>query len=985
MKKNRQFDFREEYFIFFIKERVSKMVHDLRELHAFLDFYGVLSDELSNKSTELLSYKNIHIFLSLKKRIDNPNKFYNQDVFFAKIASQKIIDKEQLGKHWADFFLVCQELQTTIVNTFDNRLRFTDKSLNAGDISKPSIEDELCQLITHLYSQIRELKLKTHELIVFLNAYELTEEKTSVSSVIPSHEEHLFFSMPEEVLVSILTHCDIEDLLAAQIASKNLSRVAATAFAVRFKKNPAQVISHLSQIAPKEAYDFVEGYRCTSEYKALKSLVENKMPMSDHEVACYMLTRHHKALPDIEQLINVSNAPYLDEKTRVHLRVLTRLAQKVDKHYLDAKTIRYLQELIQPPQKVDKPYLDDKTREHLYVYAPEVDREKSTALFDLFKTNFPKTYLNLLPFISLMEVDLAGADLSHASLSHFCFGWQDMSAMILFHANLSYADLNSSLLSQANLRQANLLHAILVKACLDNALLEKANLSHANMRNVKLRQANLKQAILRWADLSGAVFEGTLIEGADFTGTNLAYARFINVDMRTIDLSQLNVEWTYLKKVRLVSEAALEDPEKLEDFFNSFEKNLVTHTPGSRMKWRIQMLKDLKRLMIPSALKPETKMLFLKKILAHYPPETFSSTIFIKKHPFKYLFEQFELTQVDHSMEEVERPLQDEVISILDELQYRIDNSSSGMRISLLDLEDRFAQCFSQVPKLTNVNQICQLSSHHFFLLQLIYFINAHNSVLNPYLVNYPQNNLGGPRDPKHYASQIFDGQLFDIEQLQTIQPEELETYLYGDEDFVINRYGSLSLNRVKLGGLLFSYYPYKKGTCSSVEIIDFQNRRLKFVFNFLMGQCPLLPIEMYFPLNVFGDLGRRATFDAKDIFDMRAGLELRASITYYIFATQKGPIPDLIPIKRIVPRPENKNTEACINARDDKDEIPDLIPTKRIVPCPENKNPEACINTRDDKDEIPLLGENRYGLYHRKENNDSRLLVAEKMLCVLT
>ena len=419
--------------------------------------------------------------------------------------------------------------------------------------------------------------------------------------------------MPEEVQVSILTHGDIEDLLAAQIASKNLSRVAAEAFAVRFKKNPAQVISHLSQIAPKEAYDFVEGYRRTSEYKALKSLVENKMQMSDHEVACYMLTRHHKVLPGIEQLRNVSNAPYLDEKTRVHLRVLILLAQKVDKHYLDAKTRRHLRELIQPAQKVDKPYLDEKTSGHLRMYAPEVDIEKSTALFDLFKTNFLKTYLNLLPFITFSEVNMVDADLSHVSLSHFGFGWKNMSAMSLFQANLSYADLNTSKLRQANLRQANLLHAILVDACLDNALLEKANLSHANMQNITLRQANLKQAILRWADLSGAVFEGTLIEGADFTGTNLTCARFINVDMRTIDLSQLNVEWTYLKKVRLVPEAALEHAEKLEDFFNSFEKNLVTHTPGSRMKWRIQMLKDLKRLMIPSSLKPETNMLFLKK------------------------------------------------------------------------------------------------------------------------------------------------------------------------------------------------------------------------------------------------------------------------------------------------------------------------------------------------------------------------------------
>ena len=79
-------------------------------------------------------------------------------------------------------------------------------------------------------------------------------------------------------------------------------------------------------------------------------------------------------------------------------------------------------------------------------------------------------------------------------------------------------------------------------------------------------------------------------------------------------------------------------------------------------------------------------------------------------------------------MGEVDRPLRDEVISILNELQCRIDNSSVVKCISLLGLEDRFAQCFAQVPELTNVNQICQLSSNHFFLLQLIYFIRDYNS-----------------------------------------------------------------------------------------------------------------------------------------------------------------------------------------------------------------------------------------------------------------
>lgn len=45
--------------------------------------------------------------------------------------------------------------------------------------------------------------------------------------------------MPEEVKVSILTHLDVEDLISAQLASKDLSTTAGTAFAVRFKKSSA--------------------------------------------------------------------------------------------------------------------------------------------------------------------------------------------------------------------------------------------------------------------------------------------------------------------------------------------------------------------------------------------------------------------------------------------------------------------------------------------------------------------------------------------------------------------------------------------------------------------------------------------------------------------------------------------------------------------------------------------------------------------------
>ena len=112
---------------------------------------------------------------------------------------------------------------------------------------------------------------------------------------------------------------------------------------------------------------------------------------------------------------------------------------------------------------------------------------------------------------------------------------------------------------------------------------------------------------------------------------------------------------------------------------------------------------------------------------------------------------------------------------------------------------------------------------------------------------------------------------------------------------------------------------------------------------------------ELYLPIKILNEaqcLPSNALYlDA--IADIRAGFELRESLTHYIFATQKGPIQQLIPIRRITQLSEKENIETSINAL-------------------------------NDKDETPLLGENRYGLYHRK-TKEPCLWVAEKMLCQLT
>ncbi|WP_454784528.1 pentapeptide repeat-containing protein [Legionella sp. WA2024007413] len=883
-----------------------RLIPELRKLHDFCDTYGVPND-LFNEDNELFSSAMIHILLSLKKRINHFNNWmtfidtiYKIDNLICIIVTQNELNEIHFRNHWAGFFLVCDELTKNIDDLFNKRL--------SGNRCTKDI-DELCQMMSHVYAQIRELKKNTGELIILLNDSEFSKQQDSIAPNIPTNE-HPFFSLPEEVKNSILSHLDIEDLISVQLTARNLSKTVATSMVQRFNKTPSQVIAHLTQIPPEKAYTFVEGYRRTCEYKALMSLVKHKMPMSDQEVVCYMLTRHHSNLPDIAQFRSICNASNIDEKTRRHLRILLQNAVEVD-------IARRADFSAKNPLKANE-------------------------LFALFLENYKKVYLNVLPSIALEEVNLAGTDVSYAPLSHGQMPRMDLSATKLCGANLSYTNLASSTLMKANLWQANLCHASLLEVCLDNAVLEDANLSHADLRYSTLRKACLKQANLRWADLSGATLDHCIIDAADFTGTNLAYAQLTNLDMRTIDVSQFNVEWTYLKNLRLVPDAALEHPHALENFFSSFEKNLESHTPGSQMKWRTQMLKDLKRLMSAASLSPEIQKLFLSKILTYYPPHLLSSTIFSNKHPFKKLFEQYKLITVDDSGDKVEHPLQAEVISILDRLQDRIDNTIPDMHIRFKKLRFKFNECVVKAPGITNVNQICQLSHHHFFLLQLFYFIGTNeNALFKPYLVGYPQNNLLTLKHSQRYASQIFDGELFHLEMLQKIPPEQLNNYLYGDEDFFIKQ-SDRTLNQVKLGGLLISFTPGGKGSCfSKVEIIDFANRRLTFGFTIDADRYPSLKTELYLPIQILDDSMTHVECNlyADDIPAIRAALELRTNLTHYIFTTQKGPVPEL----------NEKIKALALNA----------------------------------KVEQPLQGENRFGLY-RQKSPKNHLEVSKKRTCVL-
>ena len=546
------------------------------------------------------------------------------------------------------------------------------------------------------------------------------------------------------------------------------------------------------------------------------------------------------------------------------------------------------------------------------------------------------------------------------------------------------------------------------ESSLKNAILENTNFLRANLTNADFSYAKLINTNLRWANLSGAKFVNTIITNSDFTGANLIHAKFVNVDLRNIYLKGLNLDGSYLENVLLIPDLALKNLKKLEIFFNSFEKELSSHTPGSLQNLRKHMLEDLESYLNNDWVNTEYKRAIVQLVFSHYPPEQFSSSDFQKdSHPFQTLFESFEFIQKQNKTMSTQSPLQEKVIDVMNELDQRIKNSlieeritrsrnqildglkkpiqdevqkirltsdlqgsnkdeliakiectlqnelvqrtlsvienelkgrfksqklkedislaaKEGLRIlidqeispppssncysnkyaddsiALEDFVDTLEQCITEASGLIHINQICELSSYHLYLLHTLYHTEYRVSpklAFKPFFVNYPFNSNLSDRGMCHFSSQIFDGEKFDITLLQNIQPEERDAYIYGDEDFIISRPGR-SWNEVKLGGLLFSFCPGGKGSGEcQVNIIDFQNKQLKSGFNINVARYNSLRYGLFLPLDISANynatLSRSALYP-ENIVDAKAAFELKRWTINYIFSTQKGPVPEL-------------------------------------------------------------------------------------------
>lgn len=870
---------------------------------------------------------NIYAFLFNLWHSDKEISETEIDLLSKVIASKHGIDYFLFKSHLTSFFDACKRLRQCITEFFEQRIN--SEALVPTHTAGEKQEGHLLTDLYHHLTQFHDLVSATTTQLCPSNINPRLR-----SLLYPPHtpSQTILDSLPRELQLMIFSQLGMEDLLTVQTTSQNWSAIAAIAFADRFKKNPAQVIAHLSQAKPEEAYEFINGYRRTSEYKALYSLVATGMPMSNLEIACYLLTRHDEKLPAITRILETWNDASLAPEIRMQLSLIVKHTPEIKQRAGKSETLS-MPHFMSPHQ-----------------------------LFDLYLTTFPGRYLNILPSIYFNQINLAGAVLSFAPLAHVTIHGRDLSKARLVEADLRYARLASSQLQSADLSHANLHHANLEHSSLVNAMLENTCLTGANLSHVNLSRATLKKADLRGANLTGSYFMATVIDGADFTGANLSHASFIDVDLRCVDLSQINLEWSYLHKVRLIPDTVVKSTARLENFFNTFEKMLLNHSEKSRNKLRRQMLKELKSLLINAFLRTKKKRAWVNLVFEYYPPSLFKDDSFLKtSHPFKALFEEFQRIEVKRSPKKINLPLHNDVVSVFAELQSRIINADSDIKAG--DLIHPLKQIMRKVPESTNISQISSLSNQHLFLLHVLYYsglgIYERCKPLKPLMVNYPSHSLDEqPRHSCRFASEIFDGELFKLEKLQHIKPEDFtSTALYGDEDFIIKT-KKQHKKRVKLGGLWITYTNYLAGETRymtfQVDTIDFQNKQIKPGFIIDLKPFPNLSTEQFLPLclgNIIGRMGHDVFIPLKIIPLIRAGFHLKKRLINYIFATQKGPIPQCLPFEVIQPIETEKEPAQNLtleNRPPNRRFLPDnpysLFSTKAIAPLPLAAEESCCL-----------------------------------------
>ncbi|WP_064276696.1 pentapeptide repeat-containing protein [Fluoribacter gormanii] len=439
--------------------------------------------------------------------------------------------------------------------------------------------------------------------------------------------------------------------------------------------------------------------------------------------------------------------------------------------------------------------------------------------------------------------------------------------------------------------------------------------SYLNLRGIRFRDTNLRGANFTGACLAGVNLNGALLLGADFTdaelrGVQLNRTNFDGMDLSAINLEGIDFEWAYIRGAKLLPTSALNSPEELHAALAQFEQSIAKHSSGSRRKLQEHLLAEIAHQLETSTEHSiKEKIALLDVALAEIDPAELIVGLFPFQNACLELKEKMTATQP--KQDTPEHPLKNEAKDILERIFALLNGAVNGVaganaeqrtpreinRHAYRDEYRLLMGCIKKYPELDNSLKVSQALGISPEIWHMLYItcpaIIVKPTSLPPILAAYHRGMEPTSEGDKYYASEVFNGHQFDIQALQKIKRDELDQYLYEEEDFAIFEGNGRTEVHVKLGDLFITFCPGGKGSVfSKIDVIDFMSRKLKPAFSLDLDRYGSIPFEAFMPLDPFVNYdsatfaGLHLTVD--DMQYIQEAYTLKKQIIERIFTSEK-------------------------------------------------------------------------------------------------
>ncbi len=145
--------------------------------------------------------------------------------------------------------------------------------------------------------------------------------------------------------------------------------------------------------------------------------------------------------------------------------------------------------------------------------------------------------------ITLLDIDLEGADLSKLSMQN----------AVVKNCNLKNVDFISSNLEGADLQNNDFTNAKLIAARLNNANLSSSILTNANMLTASTRNARLENIDFSSHDISGLILKNISLAGSNLEGQKLSRIDLSNSNLEEVNFKDADLSNTILSNANLTN------------------------------------------------------------------------------------------------------------------------------------------------------------------------------------------------------------------------------------------------------------------------------------------------------------------------------------------------------------------------------------------------------------------------------------------------